>query len=103
MFEGVHSHVKNLLRKTDFGPLNFSSKFMITWSNPILVHFSIVRITDFGQDSYLESKLDQNGKIEQLKIRLKSELDTRVHVIINFVEKLSRPKSDFRSKSITWD
>ena len=52
VFEGVHSHVMDLLRKSDFGPLNFTSKFMITCSNLISVHFSIVRISDFGPDSY---------------------------------------------------
>ena len=45
--------MEELLRKFDFGPLNFSSEFMITCPNPILVHFSIARISDFGQGSYL--------------------------------------------------
>ena len=30
VFEGVHSHVMDLLRKTDFGPLSMSTKLMIT-------------------------------------------------------------------------
>ena len=45
VFEGVHSHVMELLRKCDFGPLNFSSKFMITCPNSIWDHFSTVRIS----------------------------------------------------------
>ena len=37
VFDGVHSHVMDLLQKSDFGPFNFSSKFMITCSNPIWI------------------------------------------------------------------
>ena len=39
VFEGVHSHVMDFPRTSDFGPLNFSS---------ILDKFSIFRISDFG-------------------------------------------------------
>ena len=56
------------LRKFDFGPLKFSSEFMIACPNPILVHFSIVRISDFGPDSYFESKFEQNRKVDQNRI-----------------------------------
>ena len=43
----------------------FSSKFMITCLNPILVHYSKVQISDFSPDSYFESKLDQNRTFEK--------------------------------------
>ena len=46
----------------------FSSKFMIKCLNPILVHFSIARISDFGPGSYFESKLEQNRNFELLKM-----------------------------------
>ena len=43
----------------------FSSKFMITCFNPMLVHFSIARISDFGPGSYFESKLTKIGFSKQ--------------------------------------
>jgi len=95
VFEGVHSHVMNLLRKFDFGQLNFSSKFMITCPNPILVQFSIVRISDLVQIPIL--------------LRIWTEIDNSNHWkadenrIWTREEKLSGPKSNFRSKSITWE
>ena len=47
VFEGVHSHVMDLSRISDFGP-----------------------------DSYFESKLEQNQKFELLKSGAKSDLGT---------------------------
>ena len=47
MFEGVHSHVMGLLRKSDFAPISIGSK-----------------------------NLDQNRKFELLKSESKSDLDT---------------------------
>ena len=76
MFEGVHSHVMDFVRKSDFAPDNFSSKFVITCPIPILLHFPIVRISDFAPDSYFESKLEQNQKFELLRSGAKSDLDT---------------------------
>ena len=67
VFEGVHSHVMDLLRKTDLVH-SVSSKFMITCSNPILVHFSIVRISDFAPISIRSKNLDQNREFELLKV-----------------------------------
>ena len=66
----------NLLRKSDFGPLNFSSKFMTPCTNPILIHFAIVRIFDFGPISIRSKNLDQNRKFELLKSEPKSDLNT---------------------------
>jgi len=74
VFERVHFHV--MASKIRFRSTQFFSKFMITCSNPILVHFSGVRISDFGPDSYFESKLEQNRKFELLKSGSKSGLDT---------------------------
>ena len=71
-----------LLRKFNFGSLNFSSIFMITCPYSILIYFSIDGISDFS------SNLDQNRKFEILKSGPKSG-----HVIINIVENLSGPKS----------
>ena len=70
------SHVMDLLRKSDFGQLNFSSKFMITCPNPILVHFAKVRISNFGPISIRSKNLGQNRKFELLKSGPKSDLDT---------------------------
>ena len=68
----------DLIRKSDFGPVNFFEIYNHV-SIPILVHFSIVWISDFGPDFILTSSLDQNRNFELLK---------------------SGPKSDFRSKFI---
>ena len=76
VFEGVHCHVMNLLRKSNFGPLNFSSKLMITCPNPILVHFAIIQISDFGPISIRSKNLGQNQKLDLLKSGLKSDLIT---------------------------
>ena len=76
VFEGVLSHVMDLRRKSDFGPLNFSSKFMITCPNPILVHFSIIRIFGFAPISIRSKNLDQNWEFERLKCGPKSDWDT---------------------------
>ena len=89
VFVGVHSHVMDFLQESDFGPPNFSSKFMITCSNLILVHFTTFRIV-------IGPKLEIQNIEKWTKIRFG-------HVILNFEEKLSGPKSDFRSKSITWE
>ena len=66
----------DFVRKSDFAPNNFSSKTMITCPIPVLLHFSIVRISGFVPDSYFESKLEQNQKFELLKSGAKSDLDT---------------------------
>ena len=76
VFEGVHFHVMNLLRKSDFGPLNFTLKFMITCPNPILVHFAILRISDFGPISISSRNPDLNRKFELVKSGPKSNLNT---------------------------
>ena len=54
----------------------FSSKTMITCPNPILLHFSKVRISDFAPISIRSKNLAQNRKFELLKSGAKSELDT---------------------------
>ena len=51
MIEGVHSHVMDLLQKSDFAPLNF------------LVE-NYHRISDFGPDSYFELKLKSGAKLD---------------------------------------
>ena len=76
VFEGVHSHVMSLLRKSDFGPFNFLFEIFDHVSKSDFGPLSIVRIPDFGPDSYFESKLEQNRKFELLKSGAKSELDT---------------------------
>ena len=78
VFEGVESHVMDLLRKSDFGLLNFSTIFMITCPTPILVQFSKVRIEKWT----------------------KIGCDPRDH---KFWWEIEWTKKDFRSKSITWD
>ena len=72
----VHSHVMNFAGKSDFAPDNFSSKFLITCPNPILLHFSKVRISDFAPISIRSKNLEQNRKFELLTSGAKSELDT---------------------------
>ena len=76
VFEGVHSHVMSLLRKSDFGPLSFLFEMYDHVSKSDFGPFLIVRISDFGPDSYFESKLEQNRKFELLKSGPKSDLDT---------------------------
>ena len=66
----------DFVRKSDFAPNNFSSKFMITCPNPILLHFSRVRISDFAPNSYFESKSEKNRKFELLKSGAKLDMDT---------------------------
>ena len=76
----------DLLRKYNFDPLNFSSKFMITCTNPILVHFLILRISDFDLDSYFE--YGPKSEIRTIEKWTKIEFE---HVIINF-DHFSGPK-----------
>ena len=76
VFEGVHSHVMSLLRKSDFGPLSFLFEMYDHMSKSDFGPFLIVRISDFGPDSYFELKLEQNRNFELLKNGPKSVLDT---------------------------
>ena len=76
VFEGVHCHVIDLLRKYDLGSLNFSSKFKITCPNTILVHFSIVRNSEFGPIS-IRSKIPR--------------------IILLNTQKISRPHQNFEN------
>ena len=68
VFEGVHSHVMSLLRKSDFGPLSFLFEMYDHVSKSDFGPFLIVRISDFGPGSYFESKLEQNRNFELLKM-----------------------------------
>jgi len=75
VFEGVHSHVMDLLRKSDFAPLNFLFKSYDHVSKSDFAPF-FDRISDFGPDSYFESKLEQNRKFELLKSGAKLDFGT---------------------------
>ena len=72
----------DLLRKFDFGLLNFPSKF-----GPLL-------ITRFYSESGPKSEIRTIKKWTKIGFE---------HVIINFDEKLGGPKSNFRSKFIMWE
>ena len=76
MFEGSHSHMMDFVRKSDFAQDNFASKFVITCPIPILLHFSIVRISDFAPISIRSKNLDQNWKYQLLKSGAILDLDT---------------------------
>ena len=64
----------SLLRKSDFGPLNFLFESYDHVSKLDFGPLLIVRISDFGPGSYFES--EQNRNLELLKSGPKSDLDT---------------------------
>ena len=74
----------------------FSSKCMIMCPNPILVHFSIVQISDFGPDFYFEMVIGAKSEIWTIEKWTKIGFG---HVIIYFVEKIEWAKIGFSAQA----